>query len=80
MKTLLIIAHSSGVYSIKATKRPNQSNYTTFVGVYLRGDKNPVFGKSFKDETTPEQIETWAKTQLNSINEASQLENLLIKA
>jgi len=77
MKTLSIIAHSSGVYSIKATKRPNQSNYTTFVGVYLRGDKSPMFGKSFKDETTSEQIENWAK---NRLNEASQLENLLIKA
>jgi hypothetical protein len=67
MKTIKVlkIIHKNKPFTIKVYKTNSLSNYSLFVSVFKFKNDMPLVGKTFKDNSTNEQIKDWAKHTLN---------------
>lgn len=71
------LTHNGVKYTINATTKNTGSNYNKAVNVFKSGCKSPEFGTILKDNTTPEQLKTWALNRLEADkNQASTLLNV----
>lgn len=60
------LTHNGVKYTINATTKNTGSNYNKAVNVFKSGCKSPEFGTILKNNTTPEQLKTWAINRLEA--------------
>ena len=62
MKTIkrLRVIYKNKPFLIKVYRTNSPSNYNLFVSVFQKGENMPLVGKSFKDNSTNDQIKEWA--------------------
>ena len=62
------LTHNGQKYTVKCTVINTGSNYNKSVTVFKSGCNTPEFGTILKDNTTPEQLKTWAINRLQANN------------
>lgn len=67
------INHEGKDYKITVAKSESNSNYNTFVTLYNKGDRHPIYGTSVKDGTTTEQVKELALNHLKNREKAQQI-------
>ena len=63
--TIYKITHNLREYKIKVYQTDSQSNYNLFVSMFKAGEKTPLIGTTFKDDTTKDKIIDWCRSALN---------------
>lgn len=69
MTTISVIASKETIYHVKLAKKNTSSNYNAFASVYIKGEKSPLFGTSFRDGTPLDEVRAWANRGIEKIND-----------
>ena len=59
------ITHNLQKFTIKVYQTTSQSNYNLFVSIFKDGDKTPLVGTTFKEDSTKDKIIDWCRSALN---------------
>lgn len=73
-KKIKVLRLHEGFY-VKVTSQSNGSNYTLFASVFKNSDKLPLFGTSFKTNTSNEELKKWATNELETLYHYEKLDN-----
>ena len=73
MNTLLTVANTHGIFTVKSERRNTGSNYGLFVKVFKRGEVNPMFGKSFRNDETVQNIKSWVERNIEAMQDKKPL-------
>jgi len=65
MKTIAKFTHKGKDCLVKKQITESKSNYNIFGMVFLKGDKNPLVGKSFRNDASNDKIIEWGKSAVN---------------
>jgi len=65
MKTIGKFTHKGKECLVKKQITESYTNYNVFGMVFLKGDKTPLVGKTFRNDASNEKITEWAKGAVN---------------
>lgn len=61
---MIAIIINKTVYTVKIGKNDNGSNCNTWAHIFRKGEKMPIAGTLFHDNTKPKEIIDWAKVKI----------------